>query len=365
MHFAHKYRSLPCTLTRRRKFLFLMLFIIMSSLTILVCSILHTSRSMLRGHRLAIEDLQAGAVPAVPATATPFPFSADTEDITENKRPLPAATPWVSGVDSTTGQTYWYNHDTKQSQWANPFPPPLPRTPPKTKSELLSWFADLLEKDKIAYFVAFGTLLGAIRNQRIIPWTCDVDIVIPDLRTAKVQQFFEDLACDNTNTKSSKDCDKYFLLGKPNTFVFHLHVNPKIVTMETCTATGSNFFAKAFGSGEPCYLDIYSTLTQGSTDESKKDWPTKYRRTNPNTYFVGSKWSGKMTGHFMLHDEIYPLNLTGSKVNGRFYPTPKSKEIQLNDVFGKNWRVPDNSWEGAWSLLGWTWSKNGIYRVGG
>lgn len=34
----------------------------------------------------------------------------------------------------------------------------------------------ILEKHRIGYYVGFGTLLGLVRNDRIIPWTRDNDV---------------------------------------------------------------------------------------------------------------------------------------------------------------------------------------------
>jgi phosphorylcholine metabolism protein LicD len=43
---------------------------------------------------------------------------------------------------------------------------------------LLKLFADLLERRGIPYWVDYGTLLGAYRNARIIPWDDDIDLSI-------------------------------------------------------------------------------------------------------------------------------------------------------------------------------------------
>lgn len=201
--------------------------------------------------------------------------------------------------------------------------------PPQTREAMLVWFTTLLNATNIPYFLAWGTLLGAIRNQRIIPWTCDVDLIVPDLGTSRAKSFFAEFVCDPTDEKNTGGatnyCDNYCLLGKPNDSVFHLVFNPDKVSMEPCRETGSNFaVAQGMGRGKPAYLDIYTVLSQNDLN-SKKDWPLMPQRTdkerhlNPYIYFVGSKWKGKPSGHFLMHDDVYPLNLTGAIVQGSKY----------------------------------------------
>jgi len=44
---------------------------------------------------------------------------------------------------------------------------------------LLKDVTDVMHSNRLEYFVSFGTLLGAMRHQGMIPWDTDVDLVVP------------------------------------------------------------------------------------------------------------------------------------------------------------------------------------------
>lgn len=49
----------------------------------------------------------------------------------------------------------------------------------KLQLDMLVYVADFCEKHDLKYFLAYGTLLGAIRHKGYIPWDDDIDIVMP------------------------------------------------------------------------------------------------------------------------------------------------------------------------------------------
>lgn len=58
----------------------------------------------------------------------------------------------------------------------------------KLQIEILDAVVDFCEKHKLRYFLAYGTLLGAIRHKGFIPWDDDIDIAMP---RSDYEQFME------------------------------------------------------------------------------------------------------------------------------------------------------------------------------
>ena len=55
----------------------------------------------------------------------------------------------------------------------------LPEDVKRIQCELLQDIANFCEQEGITYFLAYGTLIGAIRHNGFIPWDDDIDIAMP------------------------------------------------------------------------------------------------------------------------------------------------------------------------------------------
>ena len=66
--------------------------------------------------------------------------------------------------------------------------------------DMLQWFHELCVENGLKYYIAYGTMLGAVRHNGFIPWDDDIDVVVPRPDYDKLCQLIGD-----------KKVEKYYL----------------------------------------------------------------------------------------------------------------------------------------------------------
>ena len=79
--------------------------------------------------------------------------------------------------------------------------------------EILSYFDEFCKKNNLEYYIAYGTLIGAVRHKGFIPWDDDVDVFMKGEDFLKVQEIFNNKNTDKRYFLQSLESEKnYYLL---------------------------------------------------------------------------------------------------------------------------------------------------------
>ena len=171
---------------------------------------------------------------------------------------------------------------------------------------MLSKVSRVLEKEKIPYILEAGTLLGIVRENRLLPWDNDVDITI-------TRQFESQLL---------KSLWKMRLLG--------LKVQAKYYDRDL----------KYFKKGELRIIKI------------KHKNPLKFFKTDVILdIFIKRKieqeyfWTVGIKAPVLksVPEEFYDFH-TQIDFKGKKYSVPKDYEGYLENHYGKDWRIPVKEW---------------------
>jgi|EP00945_MAST-04E_sp_MAST-4E-sp1_P007092 hypothetical protein len=170
---------------------------------------------------------------------------------------------------------------------------------PSTRIGMLDYLIEKLREENISYAITYGTLLGALREKSIIPWTADVDLAIPDLKSSKVQSVFSSLEC---------------FYGDVGPGVFHFWSKAPNMQFVNYGFMGIQ--------SHTVYVDVYSMPL---SDDGKE------------VRVVGMSGKNEIPSYI-----IYPLNEKGAMIEGKWYTTPRRPEVFIEAVYGKHWKVPDS-----------------------
>lgn len=126
--------------------------------------------------------------------------------------------------------------------------------------EGLKYFADFCESKGLCYYLAYGTLLGAVRHNGFIPWDDDVDVWMPRPDYDKLLLVFSKEICNNDWELNSEETQSDYYTDsaklsnrktiiKPNRFEnnFLYGLSIDIFPLDTISITEDrNIFRKKF-----------------------------------------------------------------------------------------------------------------------
>ena len=81
----------------------------------------------------------------------------------------------------------------------------------KSELETLVIFRNFCEKHGLRYYLAFGTLLGAVRHRGYIPWDDDVDVQMPREDYDFFVAHFNEEAVDHRSVLAKENCPDFYV----------------------------------------------------------------------------------------------------------------------------------------------------------
>ena len=99
--------------------------------------------------------------------------------------------------------------------------------------EILVYFSDFCQKHQLKFYLAYGTLLGAIRHKGFIPWDDDVDVQMPREDFEKLYDFVKEIKFDK---------DNYFIISRDKLeYTFFLELGGKLGNFIVADINRKNF----------------------------------------------------------------------------------------------------------------------------
>lgn len=177
---------------------------------------------------------------------------------------------------------------------------------------ILTAVHELLEQAKVHHWLAFGTLLGAVRSHKFIPWDEDIDIGILEDDFSKVISLAPRIRELGFIPKAPIVIDKHHSLWVSLSRQFNLEKRLRIPI------------------NSPVYLSEVNSLhvdltVHGHDDKDVWDWEYPACRHS-------------------LEGVLDPDTVV---FEGREYPCPANPQDVLNAYYGKDWQTPKiKKWQG-------------------
>ena len=213
-------------------------------------------------------------------------------------------------------------------------------------NKILDWFHKLSEKHNINYSLAYGTMLGYIRNKNYIPYDDDMDLYIGKDDAYKIIGLINnDNILYNSNIKKIKGLsdDKVYIIinenhnkkmingkGRPR---FNCNGDKVDKQIDNCSYNG--LFARIIYKRKHCDLFVYTK--NNKTDE----YHTKCHKS-------GCVYISTDKGENLPKTKIVKMN----NINTRIFKSDKFIHKLLSSLYGDYYIKPDHKFKnGKWVKL--------------
>ncbi len=175
---------------------------------------------------------------------------------------------------------------------------------PEQVFSFLQYVTTLLDKHKIWYCLAYGTLLGAVRDQDIIPWDYDFDLLIKPEDVSRVLSL---------NNEAASTDFKFQPIGYDSNY---LAISDESIQRFWNCALGIFYQGKKMG-------DLYVFFPFSDGVLRRYDF-------NQSVYWCPHS---SFSGYFIESTDA--VNIRGME-----FPAPRRADKWLEGVYGEDWQTP-------------------------
>ena len=211
--------------------------------------------------------------------------------------------------------------------------------------QVFSDICSLLDKNDVNYWICHGTLLGIIREKRLLPWDHEID-------KKEIVSLFETHGYRQEFIFGDMDC-LHFMGESKKIDVSFYKVNHGVASIKWAIAP-ERLFSKLL-------IVVASRLVQKNKNEVKKN-PSN-NLTKKFLLFIIDNFSillrvflSKKLKKMMIRSATNTMRYTGysypvnmliikkMKYNGLSIPIPIDPEACLSETYGENWKIPNKEY---------------------
>lgn len=237
-----------------------------------------------------------------------------------------------------------------------------------TLLEILSVVDKICRENNITYFLAEGTLLGAVRHRNIIPWDDDVDIEMPREDYERFLELAKNKLPKGYYIQSTENDKKYWLpfakIRKSNTVFWDKswqgmkekekqNIYIDIFPLDYAVKSSGNAkkqqyilrrlttigFVKVCGDPDNKWRTFYSKLIPMSVIHylQKKIMTAQNKCAKKDSYVsLGSAYDS--VKHTFLKDKYYPV--VDGIMGGKSFLIPNKSHELLSSIYGEDYMTP-------------------------
>lgn len=182
--------------------------------------------------------------------------------------------------------------------------------------EIMLWICDLFNQNNISYHIDHGTLLGIIRDKKLLPWDNDIDFALLEEERSSI----EELIKINIPNFKSKYCKvnnwKYFVSDIKDMKINNTNIKaPVSILIVNHEKENNNIF------------DLGQFVAE-----------IKFK------YIIENKIYWQVSEKFLSCDKDMCFPAIDHIFEGHTIKIPVKSEEYLQLVYGKNWKTPIKTW---------------------